>query len=141
MSDHPSVRNSHSPGAIGVMGVKKTVDGLWLHFAHNTDSFAVASMHSDEKVPVLVMSRSKGNGSIAAGGRSMKYRRPGWGRSNADTWPADPDDTLDQGPSEQSAKRQKTKAEKPPRRPSLSTQKVIGGGMSAMPIGMMSTKG
>ena len=39
MSDHPSVRNSHSAGAIGVMGVKKTVNGVWLHFAHNTDSF------------------------------------------------------------------------------------------------------
>ena len=78
ISDHPSVSNSNSVGAIGVMGVKKTVDGVWLHFAHNTDSFvsrvesralnedqindpqAVASMHSDEKVPVLVMSRSKG---------------------------------------------------------------------------------
>ena len=39
MSDHPSVKNSHSAGAIGVMSVKKTVDGVWLHFAHNTDSF------------------------------------------------------------------------------------------------------
>ena len=37
--DHPSVRHSHSAGAIGVMGVKKTKDGAWLHFAHNTDSF------------------------------------------------------------------------------------------------------
>lgn len=39
MADHPSVKNSHSAGAIGVMGVKKTVNGVWLHFAHNTDSF------------------------------------------------------------------------------------------------------
>ena len=39
ISDHPSVKNSHSAGAIGVMAVKKTVDGVWLHFAHNTDSF------------------------------------------------------------------------------------------------------
>ena len=37
--DHPSVRHSHSAGAIGVMAVKKSKYGLWLHFAHNTDSF------------------------------------------------------------------------------------------------------
>ena len=39
LSDHPSVQRSHSAGAIGVMAVKKTVDGMYLHFAHNTDSF------------------------------------------------------------------------------------------------------
>ena len=37
--EHPSVKSSHSAGAIGVMAVKKTVDGMYLHFAHNTDSF------------------------------------------------------------------------------------------------------
>lgn len=31
--------HSHSTGAIGVLGVKKSVDGVWLYFAHNTDSF------------------------------------------------------------------------------------------------------
>lgn len=36
---HPSVKNSHSVGAIGVLSVKKTKDGLYLYFAHNTDSF------------------------------------------------------------------------------------------------------
>jgi len=36
---HPSVRTSHSVGAIGTMTVKRTKDGLWLYFAHNTDSF------------------------------------------------------------------------------------------------------
>ncbi len=36
---HPSVKNSYSAGGIGVLGVKKTTDGIWLYFAHNTDSF------------------------------------------------------------------------------------------------------
>lgn len=36
---HPGVVHSHSAGAIGVLGVKKNVDGVWLYFAHNTDSF------------------------------------------------------------------------------------------------------
>ncbi len=39
---HPSVRESHSAGAIGILGVKKTVDGVYLYFAHNTDSFVSA---------------------------------------------------------------------------------------------------
>ena len=33
------MKQSHSAGAIGVLGVKKTVDGVYLYFAHNTDSF------------------------------------------------------------------------------------------------------
>ncbi|KAK4696574.1 taspase, threonine aspartase, 1, partial [Lecanoromycetidae sp. Uapishka_2] len=36
---HPSVKHSNSSGAIGILGVKKTVDGVCLYFAHNTDSF------------------------------------------------------------------------------------------------------
>jgi len=36
---HPSVKNSISAGAIGILGVKKTRDGVYLYFAHNTDSF------------------------------------------------------------------------------------------------------
>ena len=43
----------------------------------------------------------------------MKYRRPGWGRPNTDTWPTNPHDTFETGPSEQPAKRQKTRFEKP----------------------------
>lgn len=72
---HPSVRNSHSTGAIGVLSVKKTKDGAYLYFGHNTDSFALASMHADELKPVCTMSRNKGNGSIAQGGRAIRYRR------------------------------------------------------------------
>lgn len=72
---HPSVTNSHSSGAIGVLSVKKTKDGAWFLFAHNTDSFALASMHSDETKPVCTMSRSKGGGIIAQGGRGIRYRK------------------------------------------------------------------
>ena len=72
---HPSVRNSESSGAIGTLTVKKTRDGVWLYFGHNTDSFALASMHSDEAKPVCSMSRSMGNGSLAQGGRAIRYRK------------------------------------------------------------------
>lgn len=72
---HPGVKNSHCTGAIGVMSVKKTADGIFLYFAHNTDSFAIASMHSEEKKPVSVMSRNTGSGAIAQGGRVAKHRR------------------------------------------------------------------
>ncbi|KAK7536280.1 nucleophile aminohydrolase [Phyllosticta citribraziliensis] len=72
---HPSVLNSNSAGAIGVLSVKKTRDGIYLYFGHNTDSFALASMHSDEDRPQCTMSRSTGNGAIAQGGRCLRYRR------------------------------------------------------------------
>jgi taspase (threonine aspartase 1) len=73
--NHPGVRGSHCAGAIGVMAVKKTKDGVFLYFGHNTDSFAVASMHSEEKKPVCTMSRNTGNSTIAQGGRAAKYRK------------------------------------------------------------------
>ena len=72
--DHPGVKTSHCTGALGVLSVKKTLDGIFLYFAHNTDSFAIASMHSEEKKPVSVMSRNTGNGSIAQGGRVARHR-------------------------------------------------------------------
>ncbi|KAF7585515.1 hypothetical protein BBP40_010741 [Aspergillus hancockii] len=71
---HPGVRESHCQGAIGIMAVKRTVDGVYLCFGHNTDSFALASMSSDDRKPVSVMSRSNGNGSIAQGGRAYRYK-------------------------------------------------------------------
>ena len=43
---HPSVKYSHSAGAIGILGIKKTVHGIALYFAHNTDSF-VSSYRAD----------------------------------------------------------------------------------------------
>ncbi|KAI9761239.1 MAG: RNA polymerase II transcription factor B subunit 4 [Chaenotheca gracillima] len=72
--DHPSVKFSSSEGAIGVMAVKKCKDGIYTYFAHNTESFALASMHSDEQVPVCTMSRINGEGGIAQGARGIKRR-------------------------------------------------------------------
>lgn len=37
--DHPGVKSSHCQGAIGILTVKKTVNGVHLYFGHNTDSF------------------------------------------------------------------------------------------------------
>lgn len=87
------MKDSHCHGAIGIMSVKKTIDGVFLFFGHNTDSFvstisitkpqlltvsqALASMGIKDKKPVSVMSRSNGNGSIAQGGRAYRYRRYG----------------------------------------------------------------
>ncbi|KAL3421533.1 Threonine aspartase 1 [Phlyctema vagabunda] len=71
--NHPSVLASNSTGAIGVMAVKKTPYGYFLHFAHNTDSFALASMHSLENEPKCVMSRlGDRGGSIVRGGRKVR---------------------------------------------------------------------
>ncbi|KAF2833344.1 N-terminal nucleophile aminohydrolase [Ophiobolus disseminans] len=72
---HPSVKHSNSAGAIGILGLKKMNGGMLLYFGHNTDSFAMASMSSDESVPKCTMSRSKGNGQIAQGGRMMSLKR------------------------------------------------------------------
>ncbi|KAF1972877.1 N-terminal nucleophile aminohydrolase [Bimuria novae-zelandiae CBS 107.79] len=72
---HPSVKNSNSAGAIGILGVKKTRQGVMLYYGHNTDSFAMASMHSDEDAPWCTMSRNDGKGQIAQGGRLMRYQR------------------------------------------------------------------
>jgi taspase (threonine aspartase 1) len=69
---HPGVRESNSAGAIGVMAVKKSVYGYLLQFAHNTDSFALASMHSNEKEPKCVMSRMGEHGGIVQGGRMIR---------------------------------------------------------------------
>lgn len=69
---HPSVKTSDSSGAIGMLCVKKTTDGIYLYFGHNTDSFALASLRSDEALAKCTMSRSNGNGSIAQGGRAFR---------------------------------------------------------------------
>ncbi|EHY52855.1 hypothetical protein ABEF92_000970 [Exophiala dermatitidis] len=71
---HPGVINTHCAGAIGILAVKKSRDGIYFYFGHNTDSFALASMHSEERKPVCTMSRSKGHGSIAQGGRVTRVK-------------------------------------------------------------------
>ncbi|KAI4616394.1 uncharacterized protein J4E87_008660 [Alternaria ethzedia] len=72
---HPSVKHSNSAGAIGILGVKKMRSGMLLYYGHNTDSFAMASMSSEDDRPACSMSRSNGNGQIAQGGRMMPMRR------------------------------------------------------------------
>lgn len=69
---HPGVKNCPSAGAIGVMVVKKCVTGYYLYFAHNTDSFALASMGGSEKVPCCTMSRLSDGVNIAKGGRKIR---------------------------------------------------------------------
>ncbi|KAI8946128.1 nucleophile aminohydrolase [Xylaria longipes] len=70
---HPGVRESTSPGAIGAMAVKKAPGGYYLYFAHNTESFALASMGSNDLVPACVMSRiNEGGGSVAQGARKIR---------------------------------------------------------------------
>ena len=75
MPGHPSVKHSNSAGAIGILGVKKMRAGIMLYYGHNTDSFAMASMSSEDDRPVCSMSRSNGNGQIAQGGRMVPPRR------------------------------------------------------------------
>ncbi|KAI1624642.1 taspase [Exophiala viscosa] len=71
---HPGVVHSHCTGAIGILGVKKCRDGIYFYFGHNTDSFAIASMHSEERKPVCTMSRSRGQGAVAQGGRLARSK-------------------------------------------------------------------
>ncbi|KAL9127711.1 MAG: hypothetical protein Q9217_003462 [Psora testacea] len=115
---HPSVKHSHSAGAIGILGVKKTTDGVCLYFAHNTDSFvrdqasngysslltflqAVASMATDDKEPRSVMSRNKGDSQVVSGARRVKHRH--FPSVHRDTWPANPDESLGPNPNPQPA--------------------------------------
>ena len=70
--NHAGVQNCHSTGAIGVMVVKKAKSGYYFYFAHNTDSFALASMGGTDKKPVCVMSRLPKGADIAKGGRKVR---------------------------------------------------------------------
>ena len=79
--NHPGVKGSHCAGAIGIMAVKKTRDGVMLLFGHNTDSFALANMQSLDRKPSCVMSRNNGQSSIAQGGRYARYGRGHQGRT------------------------------------------------------------
>ncbi|TDZ31138.1 Threonine aspartase 1 [Colletotrichum sidae] len=72
---HPGVKNSISLGAIGVMAVKKTRTGYYLYFAHNTDSFALASMGGADKEPVCVMSRLGKTSKVTRGARRIKVQQ------------------------------------------------------------------
>jgi taspase (threonine aspartase 1) len=70
--NHPGVLRSPSASAIGAMAIKQTERGYYLHFAHNTDSFALASMSSNDRHPHCVMSRlEEGKGGVAQGARKI----------------------------------------------------------------------
>jgi taspase (threonine aspartase 1) len=70
--NHAGVKDYHSAGAVGVMTVKKTSSGYYLYFAHNTDSFALASMGGFDKRPVCTMSRLSRGADITRGGRKIR---------------------------------------------------------------------
>ncbi|KAM5345767.1 hypothetical protein ACJ41O_011628 [Fusarium nematophilum] len=70
--NHPGVKNCHSVGAIGVMVVKKMPAGYYFYFAHNTDSFAIASMGGFEREPICTMSRLPDGAKIAKGARKVR---------------------------------------------------------------------
>lgn len=55
---HPSTRHYPSQGAIGCLAVKQSSEGVRMYFAHNTASFAIATMTDADDVPVSCMSRS-----------------------------------------------------------------------------------
>lgn len=69
---HPGVKHCPSAGAIGVMVVKKTRSGYYFYFAHNTDSFALASMGGGEIQATCVMSRMPKGYKIAKGARKIR---------------------------------------------------------------------
>lgn len=68
---HPGVRNQASASAIGVMAVEVTKKGIYVNWAHNTDSFALASMASYEKSPATVMSRLPEGAGVNIGARKI----------------------------------------------------------------------
>ncbi|KAL9637411.1 MAG: hypothetical protein Q9164_002197 [Protoblastenia rupestris] len=127
---HPSVKHSHSAGAIGILGVKKTADGVCLYFAHNTDSFAVASMATDDKEPRSVMSRNKGDSQVVSGARRVKHRQ--FPSVHRGTWPANHDESLgsnyDNRPTAKSTKTKrivKDKAAKPKKQKEQSAARSV----------------
>lgn len=68
---HPGVRHQPSASAIGVMAVEVTENGIYVNWAHNTDSFALASMASYEEAPATVMSRLPEGANINIGARKL----------------------------------------------------------------------
>lgn len=58
---HPGVKSMPSTAAIGVLAVKKHKERYYVYFAHNTESFALASMACNDKEPMCLMSRMGNN--------------------------------------------------------------------------------
>lgn len=74
--NHPGVRDQASARAIGVMAVEVTKNGVYLHWAHNTDSFALASFGSDDRQPQTCMSRLPQNATVNVGARKLSKTKP-----------------------------------------------------------------
>lgn len=73
---HPGVAGGPCDGAIGILAVKKTKHGIYFYFAHNTASFVVASMSSEDQKPSCVMSRNPvGPQATTEGGKAFSNRR------------------------------------------------------------------
>ena len=70
------------------MSAKKTNDGVHLYWAHNTESFALGSMTSEDSEPHVVMSRASprfpgtphNSNQCTSGGRSMRSAGHGGSR-------------------------------------------------------------
>lgn len=76
---HPGVRNQSSVRAIGVMAIVMTRYDVYCHWAHNTDSFALASMSSGDSAPATVMSRLPEGAPVNIGARKISLREsPDW---------------------------------------------------------------
>lgn len=69
---HPGVRNQPSIGAIGVLAVKVTGGGIYMHWAHNTDSFALSHMTSYDREPKCVMSRLVQGSKVNVGAQRVR---------------------------------------------------------------------
>lgn len=83
--DHPGVKNQASIRAIGVMAVEVTASGCYVHWVHNTESFALASMSSNDRQPMTVMSRlPEGAATINIGGRKVHYLETAFGTESDD---------------------------------------------------------
>ncbi|KUI53216.1 Threonine aspartase 1 [Cytospora mali] len=73
---HPGVKNQTSARAIGVLAVKMTAGGIYMHWAHNTDSFALAHMASYDKEPKCVMSRLGSGMRVNVGAQKVQKNHP-----------------------------------------------------------------
>lgn len=92
---HSSVRYSPVGGSIGLLGVKKTVDGVWFYSAHNTQSFAYAHMSTGDKKQTSVVSCTTDRDNICSGSQTIRYL-PNESETDPDdtTWPSNPYEDL-----------------------------------------------
>lgn len=92
---HPSIKYSPVGGSIGALGVKKTVDGVWFYFGHNTQSFAFAHMSTGDTKPKSVMSCTRDRKDVCSGSEIFRYLPNSTGCDSKDTtWPSNPDSDL-----------------------------------------------